>query len=98
MLSRESAAALIGGGNREQTPEEKRMAAEPVRVRVISNFYGGGGKVHKLGEVIEVSPNFARELVATGRVVREEAPPTPTAKVVEAAPAVAATEAKKGKS
>lgn len=77
MLSRESAAALIGGGKRELTPEEK-MAQLPtkLKIKVVKDFYVGLNVV-KAGETIELPYALAREMMTANRAVATEKEPPP---------------------
>jgi hypothetical protein len=68
-LSRESAAALIGGPH-EETPEEKAMATEPmIKVKVISAYYDKGMKIRKEGEKLSLPAGQASDLISTNRAV-----------------------------
>jgi len=79
MLTTQSAVGLVAGGG-----SGAQMADNIIRVRVISDYYGKAMKVNKAGDLLDLPPSLARELIASGKVELNLDPPKAAPKEKEA--------------
>lgn len=68
------------------------MSDKAIKIKVISAFFLGNGKVAQVDEVLDAPARFAHELITNNKAVRYQEPPAPPAapepEVIPAKPAV----------